>query len=558
MTIAASSSRAAWLRRFRVPAGSYRWILLSLVIATPTAVALLTVLMASLRPADEIWAHLYEYRLTEVITNTLWLVLGVGAGSALLGTFLGWLTAVCEFPGRKFFSWALLLPMAVPGYVMGFVVLGLFEYAGPVQSYLREAFGSSAWFPPVRSRGGIILVMTLTLYPYVYLLARSAFLTQGRRALEVARSLGMTPRQALFRAQLPLARPWIASGSILVMMETLADFGTVSVFNYDTFTVVIYEAWFHLFSIDAALRLALILLFAVAVIALAERQLRARARYTVGGDVYGTGVRLRLSGWRSVAAIGSALIVLSMAFLLPFTQLSSWALASLPDVDFRIVGFAARSITLAGIGGLLVVSAGLLLAYSVRNCDHPLTKGLARVATLGYALPGTVLAVSIFVPVVALNNGLQQLFDGLLGAGAMSILLQSTVIVMLVAYLARFLAVGHGPVESGMMRITRSVDEASRGMGVSGLAMLGRVHLPMLRTGLFTAFALVFVDIMKEMPITLMTRPFGWDTLAVRVFEMTSEGEWQRAALPAALIVLVGLIPVIIVTRRAEHAVGPR
>lgn len=525
-------------------------------LALPALVPLLVIAGSLFHLETEVWAHLGRYILPDVIFNTVRLLVGVAIITGILGTGLAWLTAVCDFPGRRFFDWALLLPLAIPGYVLAFVAVGLLDYAGPLQGWLRSEWGTSAWVPPIRSTNGwgVILVLSLALYPYVYLLARSAFLSQGKRVLEAAQTLGLSSRQAALKVALPMARPWIAAGLALVAMETLADFGTVSVFNYTTFTRAIYSAWFGLFSVSAALELAAVLMFFVLGALWLERSSRARVRYS--GDRSGAYAerRIELKGAGRWGAFAAAASVFLLAFMLPFAQLLVWAAKhAATDFDLRYLGFALRSLTLAGSAAVVILGASVLLAYVTRAQPGPLTRVFARLGTLGYAIPGTVLAVGIFVPLAWFNNQLQAGLDAVLGDAAPSIYLQGTLVTVLVAYLARFLAVGFGPVESSLQRVTRSLDEAAISLGVSGAALLKRVHLPLLRTGIATGAALVFVDVMKEMPITLITRPFGWDTLAVRVFEMTTEGEWERAALPAVVIVLAGLIPVALLTRRGAH-----
>ena len=541
--------RPHWLRR-TLPGP---WFLVAFAIALPAILAVGVVAGAFFNPDTEVWPHLLEFVLPRVLSNTFWLVLGVAILTTILGTGLAWLTAICEFPGRGVFAWALLLPLAIPGYVLGFVAIGLLEYAGPVQGFLREWLGPGSWLPPIRSRAGIIVVLSLTLYPYVYLVARGAFLTQGKRVLEVAQSVGFNSAQGFFKVALPMARPWIAGGVMLVVMETLADFGTVAVFNYDTLTTAIYHAWFGLFSVRAALQLASFLVLGVFIVVVVERWLRTRARYHPGKSPPGGRIRLGARNrWLGFACCG---LVLSLAFLLPFTQLLIWAWRDVVTggLDLRFWGFAWRSVSLSLTAAGTITVAALLLNYAMRLDPHPLSHLAGRIATLGYAMPGTVLAIGIFVPLAFVNNQLQAILDFLFAANAPQLTLQTGLATMLLAYLVRFLAVAHQPVAANMLRITPAIDESVRVLGVSGWASLRRVHFPMLKTGLLTAFALAFVDLMKEMPITLMTRPFGWETLAVRVFEMTSEGQWQQAALPACAIVLVGLLPVVILTRRSDH-----
>ncbi len=524
---------------------------LAILVATPALLSLGVVVFSWLHPDTEILTHLLRFVLPRVAANTLMLVAGVVTLTALIGVTLGWLTAVYDFPGKRFFSWALLLPMAVPGYVIAFVFIGLFEYAGPVQTLLREWSGGAATIPPIRSRGGVIVVMSLALYPYVYLLARNAFLTQGRQSVEVAQSLGLNARQGFLRVALPMARPWIAGGLALVAMETLADFGTVSVFNYDTFTTAIYASWFSLFSIQSALQLAFFLLLFVLAALMVERRLRGRAAYTASLAPARAAIALR--GWARWGATAIAGTVLGLGFALPAAQLIVWTVAELTQgLDRQYVGLALRSLALAVIAALLVASAALTLVYAVRNAPSRLTYAAARVATLGYALPGTVLAVGIYSQLSRLNNGINNLLHSLTGVSP-ELFLQGTLAAMLIALLVRFLAVAHQAIAASMKRVTVEIDEAARSLGVGGWRLLTEVYVPLVRGGLLTGLVLVFVDVMKEMPITLMTRPFGWDTLAVRVFEMTSEGQWQQAALPALTIVAVGLLPVMFITRTSLH-----
>ncbi|HYD81150.1 MAG TPA: iron ABC transporter permease [Paucimonas sp.] len=527
------------------------WRLAAAAVSLITLVPLAVVLSSFLSPQPDIWGHLMQNVLPELLSNTFWLVLGVALGTGFLGVTLAWLTAVCEFPGSRFFSWALMLPLALPAYVMAFASIGLLDFTGPLQTWLRECFGSSAWFPRIRSRGGVILVMTLTLYPYVYLLARNAFLTQGKRALEAGQSLGLSRSAGFFKIALPMARPWIVGGIMLALMETLADFGTVAVFNYDTFTTAIYKAWFGLFSLSAASQLASILVLLVLLLVLAEQTLRGAKRYHAAGKSphsrYRLGPRLR---W---FAFAYASAVLAVAFVIPVLQLLVWAAQVFAaDFDARYPGFVWRSMLLSAMAAALVACAAVILAYAQRLYRDWPTLVFSRLSTLGYAIPGTVLAVGIFIPVAWLDNQLILLLKDWFGIHAIAVF-RGTLAVMLLAYTARFLAAGFNPIDSAMQRITRSQEEAARGMGYTGLRLFARVHLPLLRGGILSAALLVFVDVMKEMPITLMTRPFGWDTLAVRVFEMTSEGQWDRAALPAVALVIVGLLPVLLLTRQSEH-----
>src|SRR5262245_58021749 len=512
--------------------------------------AVLAAVFSGATGADpELWTHLREHVLGRVTANTAILVVGVVAIATLLGTSLAWLTAACEFPGRGFFAWALLLPMAMPAYVLAFVAVATLDYAGAVPTALRDFFGAGLRVPPIRSTGGVIAVLGLASYPYVYLMARGAFLTHGARVLEAAQSLGFGPWMGLFRVAIPLARPWLAGGAALVAMESLADFGAVSVFNYDTFTTAIYKSWYGLFSIQTALGLALLLLTFLILALAPERLARGRCRTTHSASGVRAPLRLALPGARGWFATGFASAIFAIGFVLPAIALARWAIDVAPiDLDARYVAYILRTLALAGMAAVACLALAIALGYATRFSQGRLPQVASRLATLGYAVPGTVLAVGVVTALGVVDRLYRDV------AGGEGLWLEGTVFALLFGYVARFLAVAYGPVQGGFTRIRPSLEEAARSLGLETRAIVARLHLPLLGTGIGTAILLVFVDVMKEMPITLMTRPFGWDTLAVRVFEMTAEGEWQRAALPALAIVAAGLLPVALLTWRMERA----
>ena len=521
----------------------------AILVALPMVAILAAIFHGATGADPALWAHLTEHVLARVTLNTVVLVVGVVVIAVALGTSLAWLTAACEFPGRGFFAWALLLPMAMPAYVLAFVAVATLDYAGAVPTALRAFFGAGFAVPPIRSTGGVIAVLGLASYPYVYLMARGAFLTHGARALEAAQSLGFGPWSGLFRVAVPLARPWLAGGAALVAMETLADFGAVSVFNFDTFTTAIYKSWYGLFSIETALGLALLLLGFVVLVLAAERLARGRARFTAADAGSRAAARLALPGARGWIACGYASAVFALGFVLPGAALARWALAVAPlDLDARYVDYSLRTLALATMAAGACLVLAVVLGYSTRFDAGRLPRAAARIATLGYAIPGAVLAVGV----VTALGGIDAAWRAI--AGGEGLWLQGTVVALLFGYVARFLAVATAPVQGGFARIRPSLEEAARSLGLRARELVTRLHLPLLGAGLGTALLLVFVDVMKEMPITLMTRPFGWDTLAVRVFEMTAEGEWQRAALPALAIVAAGLLPVVLLTWRMERA----
>lgn len=485
--------------------------------------------------------HLWRYTLPRVSLNTFWLLLGVGVGTAALGTVLAALVALTDFPGRRFFRWALVLPLALPGYVFAVAFIGLFDYSGVLATLLRE---HGLLLPEIRSRGGVIAVMTLALFPYVYLVASDAFAGQGARAIEAARALGMSPRRAFLRACLPMARPFIAGGVLLVLMEALADFGTVAAFNYDTFTSAIYSAWFAMFSTDTALQIAAVMLLAVIALVVLEAHSRRRQSFARLGAA--NAGRLALGRWRW-AATGTCILVFGLAFVVPVSRLAWVAAAHLGEFDARYLEFIWNGLLLSSMAAALTVATALVLALAARE-QPGLTSTLAlRIGTIGYGLPGALLAIGLYVPVTRASGWLLDRLQ-------IEMALTGGLALLLIAYAVRFTAVAHAPISGALLRVRDSHLEAAQLLGVTGLRRLRQVHWPLLRGGLATATLLVFVDVMKEMPITLMMRPFGWNTLATRVFELTNEGEWQRAALPALSIVAVGLIPVLLLTRRARDA----
>lgn len=514
-------------------------------IALMAAVPLLVVLFALLHPATEHWPHLSTYVLPVVLTNTAGLLCGVLVGVLLLGISLAWLVTQYDFPGRAFWTWALVLPLAMPAYVMAFVQTGLLDFTGPLQSQLRAWFGTGLQLPQMRSLGGAVFVLSLSFYPYVYLLARNAFHNVGQRSLEVGQSLGLSPLQSLWRVALPMARPWIVAGALLALMETLADFGAVYILGVDTFTTAIYKTWFGLFSLEAATQLASLLILLSLLLMSMERWQRGDRQYqTVGRRLR----RKTLTGRHAVLATLWCLLVWLLAFAIPLAQLVQWSWQQgNGDLDYRYVGFFLHSVILAAMVAVIVFVLALLLAWNEYQHRNRLARWMSQIASVGYAVPGSVLAVGVFVCIAWIDNQLIDLFQLQTHS-----LLKGTVPVLLLALCCRFLAVGLSPVNSAFNRIGNNLVMAARSLGESQRGVLRRVYLPLLRGGSMTAVLLVFVDVMKEMPITLMTRPFGWDTLAVRIFEMTSEGEWQRAALPALLLVLAGLLPVYFLIRSSE------
>ena len=506
------------------------------------------------------WAHLSATVLPEYIANSVWLCAGVGLGVALVGVTTAWLTAMHDFPGRRVFEWALVLPLAVPAYVMAYVYTDFLQFVGPVQTFLRYAFGwehGDYWFPDIRTLPGAMLMFVCVLYPYVYLLARSAFLERASGMLEAARTLGLGPWRAFFAVSLPLARPAIVAGVALALMETLADYGTVAYFAVNTFTTGIYRAWFSLGDRVAAAQLAAMLLAFVLFLLTMERISRGRARYhnTTGRNRPMAGARLK--GLAASLAVLACLLPLLLGFLLPAGLLLKMALTE-GDAQFgeRFLTLSRNSFVLAGVTAAIGVLLALLLAYGARLSRTTLAGGLNRLVGLGYAVPGAVIAVGVLIPVTRLDNWLAGQWLAWFGHNP-GLLLTGGIAALIYAYLVRFLAVALHTVESSLSKITPSMDDAACSLGLGQGETLHRVHAPMLRSSLLTAGLLVFVDVMKELPATLVMRPFNFDTLATQAYTLASDERLAEASTAALAIVVVGLLPLIALSRQVSAARRP-
>jgi iron(III) transport system permease protein len=471
--------------------------------------------------------------LPDALAATALLLAGVGAGTLLLGTALAALVSFCEFPGRRWIEWALVLPLAMPGYVFTLFALG--------------AAGSTV--PAIRSTGGAIVVFTLVLYPYVYLLARSAFLAQSRSLFEAARGLGLSRPAAVLRVAVPLARPAILGGVALALMEALADFGTVNLLGVHTFTDAIYRVWFTAFDREAAMQLATLLVSVTLTLLALERLARGRARYhqhAARGEVLPP---VRLRGAKAALATTLPLALVALVVAAPLGRLGAWALQSLGDGALapEFADAARNSVLLAAVSAALVAVVATALAYGLRAGRSRAGAAAVRLATIGYGVPGSVVAAAVIAPLAWLDR---RIDDGasVLGLDT-GLLLTGTVIGLLGAYLVRFLALAFQAVDASLHRIPPSLDDAARSLGSDRLEVLERVHLPLMRAGLVTGCLLVFTEVMKELPATLLLRPLGGDTLAIEVWQATSESLWPTAALPALLIVLVGLLPVVLMIR---------
>lgn len=525
----------------------------ALLVITPVAFLATSVI----HPSRDVWRQQWETRLPGQILDTIVLLAGVSVGALLLGVSLAWLTAAYRFPGSRLFGWLLIAPLAMPSYVLGFVTLSVVGFTGPVQGWWRDTFGHDAWFPQVRSLGGAIVVFSLVLYPYVYLLARAALRDQAGSAYEVARSLGARPLEAARRVVLPQLRPAIAAGVAVVMMETLTDFATVQYFDVDTVSVGVFRIWRGTFDRDAASELAtLVLVFALVIIGL-ERALRGRARYgAAAGRAAGIQPR-QLTGARAAAATGACVTVLALAFALPTGQLVVWAIDragsedGIPVAD-QFSEFLSNSLQLAAVCALICTLVALLVTNASRFSRRRSTAITARLTAVGYAVPGPVVAIGVLLSLVALDDALERLSMNLPGVVA-----TGSFLALVYAYSVRFLAPAINAVEAGLGQVNDDITATARSLGHRPLTVMSRIHLPLTRTSVFTAAVLVTIDAVKELPIVLLLRPFGFDTLSVWTFNLASESRFEQAALPALAIVLIALIPVAILSRtlnrRSDH-----
>ncbi len=525
-------------------------------IALPLASILFTAFGPAPQPHDEgIWAHLVSTVLWEYISNTIWLMAGVGIGTVLLGTSTAWLVTMYRFPGRSILSWALLLPLAVPGYILAFVITDQLEYAGAVQSALRAVFGWDSpkdyHFPEIRSLGGAAIVLSLVLYPYVYLLARASFVEQGTALFEAGRCLGKGALSAFLTVALPLARPAIVVGASLALMETLNEYGTIEFFAVPTLAAGIFDIWLNMDRVRGAAQLASMLAaFALCLVAL-ERIARRGRRFhdtTRRGRPPLTPTPLTgISGL--LASIWCALPV-ALGFILPAAVLARYAFAFYAEtLEADYFAFATNSVYLAAWAAFVTTAVGAALAYGVRLSSSRPVKSLAEFATIGYAIPGAVLAVGIVAPLGYIDRLLDVAATQLLGMPSVGLLLGGTVVSLIVGYTVRFMALGYRTMDAGLARITPGIEGAARTLGASPLRSLAEVHFPLLRPSVITAALLVFVDTMKELPLTLILRPFDYDTLATFVYRYASDELLEECALGALTIVAAGIVPVMLMSK---------
>ncbi len=528
------------------------WTVATLVVVALMLLPVLAIFVGVFGPSSDTWRHLASTVLVDYVVNSLLLVAGVGLLTLVMGISTAWLVTTCEFPGRRIFEWGLILPLAIPTYIIAFTYAEILSHTGFVQSTLQLVL------PPettARVRVGLMslpgagVMMALVLYPYVYLITRSSFQKQSGGILETSRILGKSAWATFFQVALPMARPALVAGVTLVLMEVLNEYGAVRYFGVSTFTTGIFRAWFALGDGPAAVRLSGCLLLLVFALILAERLQRGRARFDGGSGRYRPLVPFRLRGWRGMAAFTVCFLPVALGFLLPVGQLLVWAVSVAPEaLDRRFLTLALNSFGLAVVAALLAVMAAVLIVYATRLSPTPILRFASRASSLGYSVPGAVIAVGVMIPFLWLDRRLMGLLQGVTGS-PVGLILTGTVAALVFAYVVRFLAVALNPVDSGFERVCGNLDETSRSLGMPPLRTLWKVDLPLLRGTLVSAGLLVFVDVLKELPLTLILRPFDFDTLATRAFQLASDEQVARSALPALLIILVAMVPVILLSR---------
>jgi iron(III) transport system permease protein len=527
----------------------------SIVVAALLALPIASVLANVFVGGSDTWAHLAATGLARYIGNTALLLAGVACGVISIGVLSAWLVTVYRFPGRDVLEWALMLPLAMPAYVMAYAYTDWLQFTGPVQSVLRAVGGWQAreyWFPEIRSLWGAAAMLSLALYPYVYLIARTAFLELSRSAIEAGRLAGLSSWGAFWHVAVPLARPAIAAGAALALMETLADFGTVSYFAVEVFTTGIFKAWLSMGDSVAAAQLASCLLAFVVVVLALERASRGRAAY------HSTSLRRsapphRLRGAAAIAAFAACAAPVALGFVLPAALLGALAWQEGGLLGARLAALVGNSFALAGLTACVAVGLALLLAYSARVTRSGLVAGANRAASLGYAIPGAVIAVGVLVPLGRFDNLLAGWLEHALGI-KVGLLLTGSVAALVYAYLVRLLAVALQTTEAGLAKITPSMEDAARSLGATPASALARVHVPLLAPSLAAAALLVFVDVLKELPATFALRPFNFDTLAIEAYNLAKDERLAEAAAPSLVIVAVGLVPVLFVTKRYFQA----
>lgn len=529
------------------------WLIAACAIAAFVLLPLVTILILAFTPTENIWPELMASVLPRYISNSVSLMLIVGLATGVMGALTAWLVVMTRFPGRRALELALLAPLAVPSYIGAYALVDFLEYAGPLQTGLRAMFGWTSardyWFPEIRSLSGAAFVLSFALYPYVYLLARAAFRSQSMAMIDVSRALGKSPWATFCTVSLPLARPAVAVGMAIVMMEVLNDFGTVEYFAVQTLTTGIFTVWLERGNAAAAAEIACVMLAIVMLLAVLEKISRRARRFDATSRSYAPIRARELRGWQGWLVTLLCTLPVLIGFVLPVSVLASLASRSASGwTSPGLLGALVNSATLSALAALLAVSLGLLVVFGARQSSGVWPRYLLPITSIGYAIPGAVLAVGVLVPFAAFDNWLADLVLAISGR-EIGLIFTGTFVAILFAYIVRFFAIGQGAIDAAMARVSPSTDMAARSLGKTPGGVLRHIHLPLIRGSLVTAGLLIAVDAIKELPATLMLRPFNFDTLATRVYGLASLEDLEGAAPGALLVIAVGLLPVLLLHR---------
>jgi iron(III) transport system permease protein len=537
--------RPGWQRfRFSMDA----WTVASSCIVVVICLPVLTLLFTLLLGESQFWGEIAE-RLPDYLKNTSILLIGTAVLSLLMGVPTAWLVTFHDFPGRRYYEWALILPLAIPTYIAATTYKGILDFTGPVQTLLRNSFGAETarmFAIDIMTMWGAVLVMSAVLYPYIYVTTRVSFLRQSASVLEVSRSLGRSAWQTFTSVGLPLARPAIIGGLILVLMEALNDYGAVKYYEVHTLTVGIFHAWSDYFDEISAVRLSgCLLLFVFALMSL-ERWQRGRKKFNSSTSNHRSVVRYPLKGMKALLASVACFIPLALGFLIPAAQLTAWSLRTAGKVvNQKFIILAMHSFLLALAATAFVIVIGILILYTGRLHQTRHTRVLSKISLMGYMIPGAVLAIGVMILFKRMDNGLSSFWQSAAGG----LVLSGTVFAMTYAYVVRFLAVGHSPLEAGFKRLSPKLDEASRSLGLSKGKTLFKINLPLMKGAILGAAILVFIDVLKELPLTLILQPFNFETLATRTFQLAGEEMLAESANSALVILVVGTIPIMFLNK---------
>ncbi|MFD2035727.1 ABC transporter permease [Belliella marina] len=526
-----------------------KWTGFALLILLFVATPLFTILFKLFTSPGGSWSHIANNLLFGYFQNTLLILLGVAFSTFVLGVSTAWLVSNYEFPGRKYFEWLLILPLGFPGYIMAYTYVGLLDYTGPIQTFLRNTFGIQVKgsLLDIMNLPGAIFILSITLFPYVFLIARSSFLQQSKTMQEASSLLGANRTKTFFKVALPMARPAIVAGIALASMEVLNDYGTVKYFGVNTFTTGIFRAWFSMGDATTAIYLAAILMLFVFVILYLESIQRGNRQYASVNGLNKPQARKEVSTKNKVLYTGICTALFLISFFIPFLQLLQWVFMTYEKVvnqEFFLLIF--RSFGLAAVVGILVVILSIILLYALRLSPFKWVKSITKIATLGYAIPGAVIAVGVMIPLLSFDK---WIYNTVFSNSVAGLFLSGTLFALTFAYIVRFMAVGYNPVEAGFQKIGIHVNEASRLLGVRSSKTLWKIDLPLIKSSIFSGILLVFVDVLKELPLTLILRPFNYQTLATKAFDMATNEMIAESANAALIIILTGIIPIIFLNR---------